>query len=111
MIDILVFNNEVRVLEARFRTKLRQEQKDLFFVAIRSALTNCELRKACDRIVDSDAIVFPSPSDVIKSAWSGDHRLDAGFQSILDQNYSRARGYTPPKIEVWTDDTDEWEEI
>jgi hypothetical protein len=111
MIDISFFNNEMRVLEARFRTKLRKEQKDLFFVAIRSALTNWELRTACDRIVDSDAIVFPSPSDVIKSAWKGNHRIDSGFQSILDQNYSRACGYTPSKSEISIDDLDEWEEI
>jgi len=111
MIDSFVFENEMRVLEARFRTKLRPEQKDLFFVAIRSALTNWELRKACDRIVDSDAIVFPSPDTVIKYAWNGDQRWDSGFRTILDQNYSKACGSNPVRSEVWTDDMDEWEEL
>lgn len=116
MITVSVFNQEMRVLEARFRGRLCQQQKELFFVAIRSALTDRELRIACDRIVDSDAIVFPSPNDVIRYAWDGDLRWDATLRfTIPPKPYQSS--YDIPSIptykesEVWEDDSDEWEEI
>jgi hypothetical protein len=116
MITLSAFNQEMRVLEARFRGKLCQQQKELFFVAIRSALTDKELRLACDRIVDSDAIVFPSPNDVIRYAWDGDLRWDAilrftGSPPPYKSSHNISNIPTYKEGEYWEDDSDEWEEI
>ena len=73
MISQSVFDDEIKALEDWYETTISKSQKDKFYLAIKSALTDDEFKQACLRICRYNHF-FPLPTQIIESA--GAHIVD-----------------------------------
>lgn len=67
MISQSVFEDEIEALEDWYETSISKSQKDKFYRAIKSTLTDKEFKDACLRII-SKYHFFPLPTQIIDIA-------------------------------------------
>ena len=70
MISQSVFEHEIEMLEDWYETSISRNQKDKFYRAIKSTLTDKEFQQGCLRVCRNNHF-FPLPTQIIESA--GEH--------------------------------------